>query len=176
MKKRASTATIKTEAPKDKPAKKSWFSKIAGSSLFALSAVKEQAPQAVVRSGNPFTPAKPAPGVVPKTHTQVMATDENITAVSKYAMDEFNLPVAGLGGAFQNTALSQGYSFLGYTYLAELTQIPEYRRISEVISMEMTRQWIKFFSVSDDEGKEERIRQVEEEISPVSTCKAAFSA
>jgi phage-related protein (TIGR01555 family) len=61
--------------------------------------------------------------------------------------------------------LSEGQSFLGYPYLAELTQRPEYRRISEIIAKEMTRKWIKFISTGNDdsEDKEDKIKAIESE-------------
>jgi phage-related protein (TIGR01555 family) len=42
------------------------------------------------------------------------------------------------GGLF-----SEGIGFLGYAYLAELSQRPEYRRVSEIFAAEATRKWIK---------------------------------
>lgn len=41
-------------------------------------------------------------------------------------------------------AFSEGLGFLGYGYLAELSQRPEYRRVSEIWASEATRKWIKF--------------------------------
>jgi hypothetical protein len=41
---------------------------------------------------------------------------------------------------------TEGITFLGYAYLAELAQRPEYRMISETIATEMTRKWIEFTS------------------------------
>lgn len=43
-----------------------------------------------------------------------------------------------VGGAF-----SEGLGFLGYPYLAELSQRPEYRRVSEIWAAEATRKWVK---------------------------------
>ncbi len=151
--------------------KKSFIQRITGSSLLSRSYSKparEVSPPAGLSfDRSPFAPAKPPPGVVPKeipAGAVVMAQDESIVAHAKYALDEFNTPVVGWGYGAQNTALSQGYSFLGYTYLAELTQIPEYRRISEVISTEMTRRWIKLHSVSEDETKEDKLKELQEEL------------
>ena len=39
-------------------------------------------------------------------------------------------------------AFSEGLGFLGYPYLAELTQRPEYRRVSEIYAAEATRKGI----------------------------------
>jgi uncharacterized protein len=38
---------------------------------------------------------------------------------------------------------SEGLGFLGYTYLAELFQRPEYRRVAEIWASESTRKWVK---------------------------------
>jgi phage-related protein (TIGR01555 family) len=64
-----------------------------------------------------------------------------------------------------SSILSEGQGFLGYPYLAELTQRPEYRRISEIIAKEMTRKWIKLTSVGNDdiEDKADIIKAIEDE-------------
>ena len=68
-----------------------------------------------------FQAFKPAPGVLPKD-AKVLAMDEmplgdaNVGAVNTWAW----------GGGVQ---FAEGTTFLGYPYLAELTQRPEYRKI-----------------------------------------------
>lgn len=52
-------------------------------------------------------------------------------------------------------ALSEGVAFLGYQYLSELLQRPEYRRITEIYAAEATRKGIKFT------GDEERCKEIE---------------
>ena len=76
------------------------------------------------------------------------------------AMDE-SMDWAGTqwaGGIMANVA-AEGLMFLGYPYLAELAQRPEYRVISETIATEMTRKWIKFSGVGD-EDKSDKIREL----------------
>lgn len=51
---------------------------------------------------------------------------------------------------------SEGIGFLGYAYLAELSQRPEYRRVSEIFAAEATRKWIKL------SGNPDRIDKIEE--------------
>ncbi|WP_152882489.1 DUF1073 domain-containing protein, partial [Burkholderia multivorans] len=63
---------------------------------------------------------------------------------------------------YANTAYN-GLGFMGYPYLAELTQRPEYRKISEVIAKEMTRKWIKIGSTGDDD-KSDKIKVIEQEL------------
>lgn len=64
------------------------------------------------------------------------------------------------------SAWSESVTFLGYAFLSELAQRPEYRVISETIASEMTRKWITFYSVGDedsDENKTQRIRELQAE-------------
>lgn len=91
----------------------------------------------------PFRPYKPAPGVVPVT----MAMDESFTGQMEWA--EAALSEADYGGM----------GFLGYPLLAELAQRPEYRRISEIIAMEMTRKWVTIQSTGDVD-KSEKIAKI----------------
>lgn len=51
--------------------------------------------------------------------------------------------------------------FRGYPFLAALTQLPEYRKMSETIAKEMTRKFIKILAVGD-EDKSDKIKQIEE--------------
>jgi uncharacterized protein len=63
--------------------------------------------------------------------------------------------------ANQFAALGAGIGFQGYTFLAELSQISEYRAPAETISTEMTRKWIKLKNIGKDD-KAERIRKIED--------------
>ena len=72
------------------------------------------------------------------------------------AMDRAGGPgIADLYGAFVNGAFSEGLGFLGYPYLAELSQRPEYRRVSEIWASEATRKWIKL------SGDQKRVDAIE---------------
>lgn len=62
------------------------------------------------------------------------------------AMDNALAPVF----AYVNPAWA-GMGFIGYPYLAELSQRPEYRKMSDVIAKEMTRKWIKLETTGDDD-------------------------
>lgn len=84
--------------------------------------------------------AQPPPGVLPKTADG-----------SKIAMDWAGDVGAVFAWAAQG-AFSEGIGFLGYPYLAQLTQRAEYRRISEIIALEMTRKWVKVTAKGDDKG------------------------
>lgn len=93
-------------------------------------------------AANPFEPAKPPPGVVPSGRP-VMAMDDALGSPLSWAS-------GCVGGLYE-----EGLSFLGYPYLAELAQRPEYRQVSETIARHMTRNWIKLKSKSgkDDSDK-----------------------
>lgn len=110
--------------------------------MVALSKRKVAAPEVVT-----FNIPKPAPGVVPDG----MAMDEGGAALSSWA----NGSLIGLGG------LSFGglVNFIGYPFLAELAQRPEYRRISECIATEMTRKWIRI-TARGGQDKSDEIEQV----------------
>ncbi len=96
-----------------------------------------------------FRAAEPPPGVVPKGH--------------KLAMDGYNQAQNWGAGQMYNVAFSQGYTFLGYAYLSELAQIPEFRLISEVIATEATRRWIKIQSTNDTGADQDAIKELNAE-------------
>jgi len=91
--------------------------------------------------------ARPMPGVVPDG--KGMAMDVAIEESYSWA---------------QSSALfSEGLGFLGYPYLAELTQRSEYRRPSEILAREMTRKWVKL-KATGDEDKTDRILELDAEM------------
>jgi len=55
---------------------------------------------------------------------------------------------------------SENLQWLGFPYLAELAQRPEYRRISETIAKDMTRKWIKVQAAGEDD-KSDKIKLLE---------------
>jgi uncharacterized protein len=103
------------------------------------------------RNVNPFKVAVPPPGVLP----------EGVPAPSM-AQDSAMGGALGWAGTFANQVFAEGLEFLGYPYLAELAQRPEYRVITETIATEMTRKWIKFQAVGE-EDKTAKIKAIEDE-------------
>lgn len=106
-----------------------------------------------------FQPYRPAPGVLPKgARPPALAMDEVGLASPGFE------PLNSWGAETLGTSFAEGIGFLGYSYLAALTQRPEYRRMSERIATEMTRKWIKFHNVSkpDDDGFGDAIEPEEE--------------
>ena len=98
-----------------------------------------------VRLAKPLTIPEPPPGVIP----------------DKMAMDAATADPASFAWAGES-ALQEGLTFLGYPYLAELTQRPEYRRPAEIIAKEMTRKWLKI-QCSGEEDKTDKIKAIEDE-------------
>ena len=85
---------------------------------------------------------EPPPGVMPEG----MAFDDAGFPATQSVNEIYSW---AMGGAF-----SEGLGFLGYQYLAELAQRPEYRRISEIIASEATRKWVKITGNDQDRVKE----------------------
>jgi phage-related protein (TIGR01555 family) len=95
---------------------------------------------------------EPAPGVMPKA--------------IKIAMDSAFHPVADF--AQVNAIFNEGIQFMGYPYLAELTQRPEYRRPAEIFAKQMTRKWIELQATGDDgkadKSKADKIKAIDAEM------------
>ena len=83
------------------------------------------------------------------------------------AMDDAG---SGLGevmgwASAQAAILSDGLTFMGFAYLSELMQRPEYRVIAETLAGEMTRKWIRLTSTAtEDKAKEEKIKELDAEL------------
>ena len=93
---------------------------------------------------SPFQPARPMPGVAPQGEDIAIAMD----SAGDWAM--------------LSSTMSEGLSFMGYPYLSELTQRPEYRRPSEILANEMTRKWIRFQATGDTD-KSDKLAAIEAE-------------
>ena len=98
------------------------------------------------------------PGVLPEGVETGMAFDDAGSVVG----------ATGWAGGFFNYAFNEGITFLGYSYLSELAQRPEYRRMVDTIAKEMTREWIEFESVGEDEAtkasKNDKIKAITDEM------------
>jgi phage-related protein (TIGR01555 family) len=103
---------------------------------------------------DPFAVPEHPPGVAPAAR---LAQDEESFAGS--------LVPGALAWAASNqisSAFAEGTAFLGYPYLSVLAQRAEYRVVTETIAGEMTREWIEFESVSTDDDKTDRIKELED--------------
>jgi phage-related protein (TIGR01555 family) len=100
------------------------------------------------RVERPFEPAKPLTQGAPE-----MAFDSGVEDV-----------FAQLNSATYN--FGEGIGFMGYGYLAELAQRPEYRRGCEVLAREMTRRWIKLTYNGEEDDVEPEAEGDEEDATP----------
>lgn len=114
---------------------------------------------AEARIARTFKPAEPFPGVVPKGKAS-MAMDDATRNMNTWAL--------------QNSAFAEGLEFLGYPYLAQLTQRPEYRRPCEIMAKEMTRKWIKIIAKGDTdaEDKADKIKFIEQKLEELNAQRA----
>ncbi len=116
-----------------------------------IAAARAGRPQAQPRK-DPFAPAVHPPMATPKTSGMAMDDAFGGSSWGGFGSDY------GVGAG----AYGEGFGFLGFQYLAELMQRPEYRRICETIGSEMTRRWIKLHAFGD-EDKSEKIGQINAE-------------
>jgi phage-related protein (TIGR01555 family) len=72
-----------------------------------------------------------------------MAADSALTSTNEWAAQAWMA-----GGIFSNE-VSDGLMFMGYPYLAQLAQRPEYRLFGEIRAEEMTRNWTEFRGTDD---------------------------
>jgi phage-related protein (TIGR01555 family) len=93
-----------------------------------------------------------------------------------WANDEASLAVQALGGAQSySLAWANGYGFMGYAYLAQLSQIAEYRQLAQTIAEEMTREWIEIKALGSSK-KADKVRKltqiVNDDLGMRENCKA----
>ncbi|MDN8598630.1 DUF1073 domain-containing protein [Citrobacter sp. S2-9] len=88
---------------------------------------------------HPFKQYQPPAGVIPADiRSAVLAMD-----ATPYGSQDFAGMTTGQSG------------FPGYPYLAQLTQRPEFRKMVDVFSKEMTRKWITLTSIGEDDKSEQ---------------------
>lgn len=128
-----------------------------GISLDALEALTDRFREmANAGASAPLTPI-PTPPMIKGGRELYRAAKPTFAADAKLAEDWDN---NALNAWIDNAPLAQGIGFLGYPYLAELTQRPEYRRISEIIAEELTREWVTL-TYSGDDDRAERLAELE---------------
>ena len=101
---------------------------------------------------DPFVLPTYPKGVLPDGKTR-LAMDA--AGPTQYVMSSFGY-ANGYGSLW-----AEGIGFMGYPYLAELMQRPEYRTPCEVMGEEMTRKWLKV-KAKGDEDKTDRIAAIED--------------
>lgn len=135
---------------------------------------------------NPFRFADAPPGVLPdgaRTLAQdallsgrmgwaAAQREEHLRLAQDEQVIQF-LPSLGFAGYAQ--AFANGYGYLGYSYLSELAQVPEYRVISETIASELTREWIELKSTTHRDRrrlpreKAAKLEKIEEKLDALKT-------
>jgi phage-related protein (TIGR01555 family) len=83
------------------------------------------------------------PTATPRNPALTMAMDQNLVANNDWCASGW------MAGGILSSVASEGLLFLGYPYLSELAQRPEFRVISETIATEMTRKWIRIKARGD---------------------------
>jgi len=138
----ASTVESATTLDTAKVAAKKAVMKISAATIARMRRPKRSRSQA---QENPFKLPKLLKGIVPDGEPQ-LAMDNDIENVQGNAFA--GIPVHGMW--------AEGIGFMGYPYLAMLSQRSEYRQPVEVLAEEMTRKWIKIKceSADKDEGSE----------------------
>lgn len=101
---------------------------------------------------NPFVLPK-FPKIAMPNETEQMAQDSALAESFGFGGQEW------LAGNYIGGVAAEGMLFLGYTYLSELAQRPEYRVISETIADDATRRWIDFDVTGDEAEKLDRARR-----------------
>ena len=99
---------------------------------------------------NPYKLPEFPKAAIPVRKELQMAMDDSLTwAQTQWAGDVLN----GTAG--------EGLLFLGYPFLSELAQRPEYRVISETIADDATRKWIDFEVTGDKTQQDDQRRKAE---------------
>ena len=98
-----------------------------------------------------FKAFQPYPGVLPKGE-KILAMDDSYSSMVSWA--SANIPSGMYGGE----------GFISYPELSILAQRAEFRKISETIAFEMTREWIEIYSKNADDGddKSDKIEAIED--------------
>lgn len=160
-------ATLPVEPPKDKPAMK------VGAQLVAYAAAMLGKKKSIPEGMELFRVPTAAPGVIPKR--EKMAVDS--------ACAPGGNPAAGLYG-YANEFYSiyeEGLAFPGYPSLSFQALRAEYRRPSEILADEMTRNWGQVYFTGEHEDKDEtvaeRMEVIEQELTRLNvqdTLRKAF--
>jgi hypothetical protein len=148
----ADTAVVATAAAKPK---QPWFGGQAELILEILQRSQDSARKKPrTMDWNPFQPLTRLhkdcfpPAALPKNKKLHLAMDETLNTTNTWAAQSWMA-----GGIFSNVA-SEGLLFLGYPYLSQLAQRPEFRLFGEIRAEEMTRKWIKYRGTDDESTKE----------------------
>lgn len=112
-----------------------------------------------VRARFPLEPYLPPVGVVPQADSGSVTAND--AAWRNLIQDDYGTIYAG--GLYDGSLATDSCGFPGFPYLTELTQITEYRDMSERTAAEMTRKWIELRSEGDGD-KSDVIKEIEKEM------------
>lgn len=105
---------------------------------------------------NPFTFPEHPSEVTPSSGG--LAQDTELSEVQSWA-------AGSLVATAMTSSFAEGLTFLGYAYLSLLAQRPEYRRLSEVLALEMTRKWIRLTTDGEQDPRTAaKIKQLGDEL------------
>lgn len=113
--------------------------------------------KATAARANPYTLPSAPPGFAPEGAE--MAMDDGLTGLYDWASGGMGYP----GGTGSGSLVGEGLAFMGYPWLAELTARPEYRRGSEIVAKEMTREWLKLTAAGEGD-KTDTLAQIDGEL------------
>jgi phage-related protein (TIGR01555 family) len=104
---------------------------------------------------------EPPPGVLPnKALQQAHAKDQKVQLAMDEDLQISDAAVVGISNWAGNSFWNEGLGFLGYSYLAQLSQRAEYRRPVEILAKNMTQKWIKLHSTSRDDKKTDKLERL----------------
>jgi hypothetical protein len=89
----------------------------------------------------------PPAAMPPKEQKIRMAQDSALVSNNQFASQAWQ------AGGMLGQAVAEGLLFLGYPYLSELAQRPEFRLFGEIRAEEMTRKWRRFRGTDDKSTK-----------------------
>lgn len=113
------------------------------------------APSGTAGSATHYRPPALPPGVVPAMDSIPVPLEGE----AKYmALDSADVAPTYAWAS----QIGMGVGFQGYTYLAQLTQLSEYRSPGETLAKEMTRRWIDWHYEGTGEGGADKLKQMEQ--------------
>lgn len=101
---------------------------------------------------------QPPKGVLP-SQTQ-MKRDAVTMAMDGDELQISDSAVVGVTNWAGNSFWNEGLGFLGYSYLAQLSQRAEYRKPVEILAKNMTQKWVKLHSTSKKDKKADKLERL----------------
>lgn len=106
---------------------------------------------ATPRRMNPLVLAEASRVAQPVQTYTLQEPPPGVRKPAQLAMDGVDSLYGWANNSIANGAFDEGIGFLGYPYLAQLSQRAEYRTPCERLAKEMTRKWIRVTSTGEDD-------------------------